>query len=96
MRPPSGKRRGRPKGSGIPKKPENKSTKGIRISPELWDIVYTSQNPHETVSETLLRLLRSGAQNYIQMRKKAEALEERIELLQLEKTKHYSVEVLNK
>ena len=81
VRRPSGNKRGRPRGSGFLKKPEQKSTKQTRLSQELWDLVETERGKNETMSETILRLIRVARQNYIAARKKADALEERLTLV---------------
>jgi hypothetical protein len=72
---PSTAQRGRPKGSGKIKDPEEKSTIPAKISPELYNIVQAERQFNESLSDTTLRLLRESRHKYIKERKKVDALE---------------------
>ena len=74
---PSLKQRGRPKGSGHLKPPEEKSTLPAKISPELHALALSERLFNESISDTILRLLRQKSNAYIDMRKKYDALLER-------------------
>lgn len=63
------------------KKPEYKSSIPAKITPELRELIDSEQHINETVSDTILRLIRVARQDKIAYRKKAEALEEEIEIL---------------
>lgn len=70
--------RGRPKGSGFIKKPENKSTIPARLSPDLWAFIQSHRRINESISDTIFRMLREANLSKIEYRKKADALEERL------------------
>ena len=70
--------RGRPRGSGLIKKPEKKSTIPAKLTPELWALIQSQRQLNESLSETISRMLREANHSKIEMRKKADALEERL------------------
>jgi hypothetical protein len=78
---PGEKQRGRPKGSGRLVKPEHKSTKPARITPELHDFILSERWDGETLSDTIFRLIRQARHKTIQERKKVDALLEHLEEL---------------
>lgn len=72
-------RRGRPRGSGLLKKPEHKSSISAKITPELRDFIDAERTTNETLSDTIFRLIRQARLEKISWRKKVDALEERLE-----------------
>lgn len=82
---PKPKRIGRPKGSGNLKHPDHKSTKPAKLSPELYEIIDSEVRHGETISETILRLIRSNAQQHMNARKKVDALQERLQTLEAQR-----------
>jgi hypothetical protein len=72
---------GRPRNSGTPKKPEKKSTVSCRISPELYELVECQRANYETISDTIMRMLTTTASLHNEARKKANALDRRLEEL---------------
>lgn len=71
--------RGRPKGSGNLKKPEEKSSIPAKISPNLWAFIRSQRLIDETLSETIFRLIRQANHKSIDAQKKVEALEEQLQ-----------------
>jgi hypothetical protein len=74
-------RRGRPIGSGHLKKPEHKSSIPTRITPELRDFLESERTANETMADTIFRLIRQTRQEKIVLRKKVDALQERLDIL---------------
>lgn len=73
--------RGRPQGSGNLKHPSRKSTVSAKISPELVELIEAERRLGETVSDTIMRMIRQHAYNSIAAQKKVDALEERLNRL---------------
>jgi hypothetical protein len=77
---PKPKLRGRPKGSGNLKKPENKCTKSAKLSPELWDFIQSQRLENESLSQTIFRLIRGANHERNKLLKKVAALEDELSL----------------
>lgn len=90
---PGVKHRGRPKGSGTLTKPEYKSTKPARISPELWIFLQSQRQEGETMSQTIFRLIRQANHKSINAQKKVDALQERLQ--EVKALCQYEIPLLN-
>ena len=85
---PGPAQKGRPKNSGVLKPPERKATEPAKLSPELLDIVRSERRFNESYSDTILRLLLEKSKKYVAARKKADALEERLQSVLLMKSQY--------
>jgi hypothetical protein len=73
----SDKQRGRPRGSGRIKKPEQKSTISAKLSPTLIEIIQSERRNNESYSDTIMRMLFQRTQEIATSRKKYDALLQR-------------------
>lgn len=71
--------RGRPRGSGFIKKPEDKSTIPAKLSQNLWAFLQAQRKMDETLSETIFRLIRQANHDRNAAIKKVDALEKRLQ-----------------
>ena len=71
--------RGRPKGSGFIKKPEDKSTIPAKLSQNLWAFLQAQRRMDESLSETIFRLIRQANHDRNTALKKVDALERRLQ-----------------
>ena len=68
------KRRGRP----VTRTPNQKATIPARLSLECWDFVKSQQDKKfdDSISDTIMRLIRTANMKSVKLRKKVDALEE--------------------
>lgn len=71
--------KGRPKGSGFIKKPEDRSTIPAKLSQNLWAFLQSQRKIDETLSETIFRLIRTANHDRNAALKKVDALEKRLQ-----------------
>lgn len=76
---PGPRLRGRPKNSGVLKHPDDKSTHPAKLSPELIELVRSERRHNESVSDTIIRLIRHKVRQLNTERKKVDALSERLQ-----------------
>lgn len=78
---------GRPRGGRL-KKPEERSTRQVRITLELWNFIEANKWVNETQSDAIFRMIRQANHERNQAQKKVDALEERLQSVFLMKSQY--------